>query len=138
MPLSQEADDFGGGWKVYDNRFELLRAQRILPDRFDKNMAWALLELDAEPQTKREAELVARYREQVQRELLLAIARGVSMDDVLMEDDEGEGGFAGRSARRAAGGAPDENSDSTHLHHAGPRNVLGWQPTAETRRAVAA
>ena len=23
MPVSQEADDFGGGWKVYDNRFEL-------------------------------------------------------------------------------------------------------------------
>ena len=92
LPVSQDGDDFGGGWKVYDNRFELLRAQRILPDRFDKNMAWALLELDAEPQTMREAELVARYREQVQRELLLAIARGVSMDDVLMEDDGGEEG----------------------------------------------
>jgi CRISPR-associated helicase Cas3 len=92
MPVSQEAADFGGGWKVYDNRFELLRAQRILPDRFDKNMAWELLELAAEPETKREAELVTAYREQVAKELLLAIARGVSMDDVLMEDDEDDEG----------------------------------------------
>jgi CRISPR-associated helicase Cas3/CRISPR-associated endonuclease Cas3-HD len=90
LPVSQESADFGGGWRVYENHFELLRAQRILPDSLDKNQAWELLELDAEPETAEEAELMAAYREQVKAELMLAIARGVSMEDVVMEDDEDE------------------------------------------------